>query len=539
MLLSRNFGLGLAIVPVMLAPAEASFDISAHPTNNVSCSGGVCTPTAPMANLNATDLANMLATSDVTLAKSAGVKDIFVKASFSWTSTNRLTLDAYRSITVELPVVVAGPGRLTLTTSDGGKFGALSFGPKGRIAFWDLSSSLTINGNVFTPVSGIAGMASAIAANSAGNYALADDVHSTTTYAASPIPTTFTGRFEGLGNRIFYLTIDDNTPSRYDGLFATIAVYASVRDLGLVGAKVHGTSGSRIGALAGENDGTIANSYSTGRVTHSGNTGYLGGLVGWHTGALTYSYSAALVSGGYNVSAGGLVGTFPSSSGMATTTIEYCHATGAVSGGKQSYVGGLVGTNYFGVGLSYATGSATAGYGSLVGGLAGQSPGFILASFATGAVSVGNNGSAGGLAGAIGFGTGFPEASDVYATGNVSGQTSQLGSLFGTCCSNPHMLVDRAYGIGTINGAPQATIGGVVGDDGQQGRFTDAYWDTDTTGVGNLSQGAGNVASDPGLTGLSDVQLKSALPSGFSPPVWGQDASINNGYPYLIGITPQ
>ena len=217
-----------------------------------------------------------------------------------------------------------------------------------------------------------------------------------------------------------------------------------------------------IGALAGENDGTIANSYSTGRVTHSGNTGYLGGLVGWHTGALTYSYSAALVRGGYNVSAGGLVGTFPSSSGMATTTIEYCHATGAVSGGKQSYVGGLVGTNYFGVGLSYATGSATAGYGSLVGGLAGQSPGFILASFATGAVSVGNNGSAGGLAGAIEFGTGFPEASDVYATGNVSGQTSQTRQPV------RHMLFQPPYA-----GRPclrhwydercaQATIGGVV-----------------------------------------------------------------------------
>jgi hypothetical protein len=48
--------------------------------------------------------------------------------------------------------------------------------------------------------------------------------------------------------------------------------------------------------------------------------------------------------------------------------------------------------------------------------------------------------------------------------------------------------------------------------------------------VGSLSQGAGNVANDPGLTGLSDAQLKSALPAGFDPAVRGQNPSIDNGY---------
>jgi len=37
---------------------------------------------------------------------------------------------------------------------------------------------------------------------------------------------------------------------------------------------------------------------------------------------------------------------------------------------------------------------------------------------------------------------------------------------------------------------------------------------------------------------LSDEQLKAALPPGFDPAIWGQSASINNGYPYLLANPP-
>ena len=40
------------------------------------------------------------------------------------------------------------------------------------------------------------------------------------------------------------------------------------------------------------------------------------------------------------------------------------------------------------------------------------------------------------------------------------------------------------------------------------------------------------------LTGLTDAQLKSGLPAGFDPAVWGQSAGINNGYPYLLSNPP-
>jgi hypothetical protein len=57
--------------------------------------------------------------------------------------------------------------------------------------------------------------------------------------------------------------------------------------------------------------------------------------------------------------------------------------------------------------------------------------------------------------------------------------------------------------------------------------------------VHNRHDGAANVPDQSGLTGLTDAQLKSGLPPGFDPKIWGQSPSINNGYPYLLSNPPQ
>src|SRR5437764_10052336 len=88
--------------------AQAAVTISTRATNNMSCTGGVCTPTAPKANLNVTDLANMLAAGDATVVSESAAKDIEFKAPLSWTSTSRLTLDSYRSIVFQQPITVTG-----------------------------------------------------------------------------------------------------------------------------------------------------------------------------------------------------------------------------------------------------------------------------------------------------------------------------------------------------------------------------------------------------------------------------------------------
>jgi hypothetical protein len=82
--------------------------------------------------------------------------------------------------------------------------------------------------------------------------------------------------------------------------------------------------------------------------------------------------------------------------------------------------------------------------------------------------------------------------------------------------------------------------GGLLGKDrAKAGKISNTYWDFDTSGINDPSRGAGDPENDPGITGLSDAQLKSGLPEGFDPKSWGQSVSTNNGYPYLLDNPPQ
>jgi hypothetical protein len=101
--------------------------------------------------------------------------------------------------------------------------------------------------------------------------------------------------------------------------------------------------------------------------------------------------------------------------------------------------------------------------------------------------------------------------------------------------------INNVYAAGQFrhSGSSESVVGGVVGYDATiSGSISKAYWDLDK-GVSNPSQGAGNIPNDPGITGLTDAQLKSGLPAGFDPNVWGQKPDINNGYPYLLANPPQ
>src|SRR4051794_18503590 len=106
----RALLLASAAVFATAGSAHAAVVISTGATQNMSCSAGVCTPTAPKAVLNVGDLANMLASGDATVATGTVAKDIRFAAPLSWTSISRLTLDARKSIAFEQPVTVAGPG---------------------------------------------------------------------------------------------------------------------------------------------------------------------------------------------------------------------------------------------------------------------------------------------------------------------------------------------------------------------------------------------------------------------------------------------
>lgn len=493
-----------------IAGASAEVVISAKPTKNMTCSNGVCEPTTKNGVLNVGDLENLLASGAVkvtTTGSGVQARDIKVDKALTWSSANALSLDAFHSIAIEDAVSATGLSALSLTTDDGGTGGTLSFGAKGNITFANLSSALSINGLSFALVNTVQGLADAIAANQGGNYAFASnyDARVDGTYTQSPVSVLFDGNFEGLGNTISRLSIKDRQESDYVGLFSRFEGGGFMNDIRLARAHVSGGKNSIVGALVGLTIVTVSGNLVTGDVS-GGASSFVGALVGENAGTVSDSNATAAVSSGnrrkHGGAAGGLVG-FNGQNG----TIQNSFATGAVSG-SEAGLGGLAGVNEGVVESSYASGSVTGSGSSIVGGLVGGSGnagiGTISNSYAVGSVMCGDQGGAGGLIG-LDLGT----ISTSYSTGLVQGGTGSL-------------------------------LGGLIGDDGSSsGSISFAYWDLDTSGISDPSQGAGNIPNDPGITGLSTEQFQSGLPDGFDPAIWAESATINNGFPYLLANPPK
>jgi hypothetical protein len=165
--------------------------------------------------------------------------------------------------------------------------------------------------------------------------------------------TNFTGSYNGQGFVIDSLKI--NRPSQSPvGLFGYVNTSDSLQFIRITNCSIIGSS--YVGALVGENWGTILNSSSSGLV--SGNS-RVGGLIGRNFSIISNAYSNGAVSGNDRV--GGLVGD-------NRQTITNAYATGSVSGNDR--VGGLVGFYDSGtISNTYATSavSGTTNIGGLIG----------------------------------------------------------------------------------------------------------------------------------------------------------------------------
>jgi filamentous hemagglutinin family protein len=530
---------------------------------------------------------------------SSGPGDIIIASALSWNTGTKLKLYAYHSVLFDAPVSATLRGKLSLETDNGGTGGDISF-DGGNVAFSKLASVLTINGASYTLVDNIATLATDIASDPGGDYALAENYNARPdgTYSTSPIATTFTGTFEGLGNSIANLTIDDTTASDLVGLFAQTSTAGVIENLGLTNIKftsavvlgdggytggLAGTNlgllmgdfvtgeitttstGSDAGGLVGLNEGTvsdsytsvaihgsgmdgqyggiasgngncaagalISNSYANGNVT-GGDGSAVGGLVGVNLDQIANSYATGVVTGAAEDSGGGIcvAGGLAGISAGEYGTIGDSYATGAVSGGSRAYVGGLVGEGSA-ISNSYATGAVSGTSDGVVGGLVGYGGG-ISDSYATGAVSADNRSYVGGL---IGYNAEF-EINNAYSTGAVTAGTDAfVGGLIGY----NSVAVEYTYSSGQVTGGTGSEIGGLVGENNSSGgSFSHTYWDTTSSGITNLNQGAGNFSGESGITGLTTAQFQSGLPAGFTDTVWGENASINDGLPYLRAIPP-
>ena len=121
-----------------------------------------------------------------------------------------------------------------------------------------------------------------------------------------------------------------------------------------------------------------------------------------------------------------------------------------------------------------------------------------------------------------------------YATGSITGgKGSYVGGLLGyTTQSNEDQEISQSYSTGAVTVGAGGAAGGLVGYGGVV--MSSTYWDTTTSGISDLSQGAGTPANEPGITGLSTTQLQSGLPSGFNDSFWAESPTINGGLPYLL-----
>jgi len=357
----------------------------------------------------------------------------------------------------------------------------LNFGQMGRVSFLGTSNALTIDNNPYTLVSNIKTLASDIATNPSGFYALANnyDASADGTYFSSPIPTTFTGTLEGLGNAISKFSLSN--PAEGDAaLFVRIDTAGTVAHFHLLNIEL-------VTRFVGAGLAVISN----GTLTDDSASGEFSGLSGVSRGVS--------VAGLVNVNGGNITG---------------CHA-------NVQIIAGTV--------------------GALAGGLVAQNEALIEDSWATGSVEVQkgtlrNASRAGGLVGINDW-----SISNSYSSAKVRAKaTAWLGGLVGLNDGFPNTAtISDSYASGIVTGSLPDHIGGLIGwDSSASGNVTDTYWDTTTSGITNLSQGAGSPSNDPGITGLTGTQLQSGLPAGLDSSIWSEKSTINGGLPYLLAAPP-
>lgn len=389
---------------------------------------------------------------DIESSNGSGGTDgnVIVNDPISWSTAAKLTLGAVNDIDINADITVSGGGALVMNT--GGDYVIAS----GNSIFFtggsSAGASLTINTQPYTLEYSVAQLATDIASNASGYYALADnyDAGPDGTYTSSPINTVFTGTFAGLGNTISNLTIDDTVTNDDVGLFAKIGNLGTVRDIGLLNASVTGTNSLNIGALVGYNEENVLNSYTTGTVTSLGSTSDdVGGLVGNNYGFIYQSYAQTNVLGA-STNQGGLVG-YNEVGGLT----QQSYATGMVNDTLAgAHVGGLAGENDGGFVEDYALGSVTGGSAAFIGGLVGVNS-------TTGAIQ-------------------------------------------------------QTYSIGAVTGGSGAVVGGLVGgnDNVSNTSIQDSYFDTETSGTQTGIAG-GNGDTVDGVTGDTTYDLQSRGLAGF------------------------
>lgn len=260
------------------------------------------------------------------------------------------------------------------------------------------------------------------------NYALMGDINASDVEDYVAIGTGsgngFTGTFDGRGNRIIGLTVENANGNA--GIFDAIGTNGVVKDVNIYSGTFTGSDNA--GAVAGVNNGRIEGIVTFGNtVTSKGNTltskGNAGGIVGVNNSG---NFSKNETTGSTN-------------DGVLTGGIYDVESTGSVIAGSSTAVaGGLVGTNDGGLANSFSDSAVT--------------------------VKVDNQNpvtTAGGLGGVVGVNTEKGNVQYVDSLGVTNGGatgSSNIGGIIGT--NNGNMY--SGYNESIVSGNDK--VGGIIGE---------------------------------------------------------------------------
>lgn len=317
------------------------------------------------------------------------------------------------------------------------------------------------------------------------NFALKNDINASDVedYVAIGTESEFTGTFDGRGNRIIGLKVENANGNA--GIFDTIGTNGVVKDVNIYSGTFTGTTTA--GAVAGINNGRIEGIVTFGNtVTVTGDNSKAGGIVGINnavngkivtnedgtitlepvdknkpvTGIIDVESTGSVIAGNTNAIAGGLVGT-----NNGTLGNSYSNSAVTANAGTAAGLGGVVGVNTEKGNVQYVDSLGVTNGGAHlsnnVGGIIGINNGNMYSGFNESIVS--GKDKVGGIIGNnTGTVTNIVNASSVdgFDTENASGtmaESNYVGGLVGTNSGS----VTNGRNNGTITGTNY--VGGMVG----------------------------------------------------------------------------
>lgn len=335
------------------------------------------------------------------------------------------------------------------------------------------------------------------------NYALMGDINASDVedYVAIGTGSEFTGTFDGRGNRIIGLTVENANGNA--GIFDTIGTNGVVKDVNIYSGTFTGTTTA--GAVAGENNGRIEGIVTFGNTVtvtgDNGNASNVGGIVGVNNSGGTVDdveSTGSVIAGSSSAVAGGLVGT--NDGGLANSFSDSAVTVGTnVTGGTSAGLGGVVGVNtekgnvQYVDSLGVTNGGAT--NSSNIGGIIGINNGNMYSGYNESIVSGANN-----VGGIIGTNAEGKKVENVVNATGVEG-TNNVGGLIGDNRGN----VTNGRNNGTITG--NTNVGGLVGNNADTNSTLTNLVNDSSAAITGIKNVGGIAGSNAGMitTGKADA----------------------------------